>query len=111
MARKAQCEPLQNEVVDLMRSYYRHENMTAPAYRMEYTYTYTKGPNQMRRFLVASAAYRALCEAPTQPEAHLSDSMRALMMAQPELAADFAEALIALHKSNLADPRKGPACE
>ena len=94
-----------------MRAYYKSEKMTAPAYRMEYIYSYTKGPNQMRRFLVASAAYRALCENPTQPQAYLSDSMRAMMLAQPEIAADFAEALIALHKSDLADPRKGPPCD
>lgn len=111
MATKSQCEPLQNEVMDLWRGHYKHENLTAPAYRMEYIYKYTKGPNPMRRFLVASAAYRALSEQQTGSDARLSDSMRALMLAQPDIATDFAEALIALHKSDLADPRKGPPCE
>lgn len=38
--------------------------MTAPAMRIEYVYAFTKGDNPMRRFMISTAAYRALIEAP-----------------------------------------------
>lgn len=50
--------------MDLVRHYYREQNMTAPSYRLEYIYAYTHGANHMRTFLVSTAAFRAMEEQP-----------------------------------------------
>ncbi|KAK0615443.1 hypothetical protein DIS24_g11801 [Lasiodiplodia hormozganensis] len=99
-------ERLKNDVMDQARAYYRRSSMTAPAYRLEYVYGGTAGPNHMRRFLVSTAAYRYLCER----EPTLSESMRGVIAKGGELAVDFAEALARLHQNELADVRKGPDC-
>nr|POE54332.1 succinate dehydrogenase assembly factor 2, mitochondrial [Quercus suber] len=62
LARAWECEDLENEVMDLVRNYYATEHISASPYRLEYIYTYTSGPNPMRRFLVSTAAFRALAE-------------------------------------------------
>ncbi|EOD43137.1 putative btb poz-like protein [Neofusicoccum parvum UCRNP2] len=101
LATRFGCERLKNEVMDHVRAYYRGANMTAPAYRLEYVFDSTSGPNHMRRFLVHTAAYRYLCER----EPRLSDSMRGVVEKGGDLAVDFAEALAALHQSELGDVR------
>ncbi|KAK7542144.1 uncharacterized protein J3D65DRAFT_664565 [Phyllosticta citribraziliensis] len=143
LARRFRIERLQNDVVDLVRAYYRAGNMTAPAHRLEYLYdatatipatgtpgtvsggadappSYTtaavetlqasvnvkNNSNQMRRFLVATAAYRYLCER----EPRLSDAMRGVISRGGDLAVDFAEAMAALHQNQVSDARKGSDC-
>lgn len=94
--------------MDLIRHYYARERMTAPAFRLEYIYTYA-GPCLMRDFLVATAAWRSLSENPTAQDAHVTDSMRGVFIKMPEIAVDYADALIQLHRAGL-DPRKGVDC-
>jgi hypothetical protein len=108
---KARLETDFTTVMDLTRDYYRVEKMTAPAFRLEYIYTYTHHPNAMRSFLIQTAAYRALCEQQTESDGLISDSIRDVLSKNNEMALDFAEAAIGLAKNNLADPRRGPACE
>lgn len=84
--------------------------MTAPAFRLEYIYTYTNTPNLMRAFLVSTAAYRALCEQASTPGVYLSDSIRGVLAKDNTLAVDFAETTIQLQKSHLQDPRHGFDC-
>ncbi|KAK8189573.1 hypothetical protein BKA81DRAFT_410358 [Phyllosticta paracitricarpa] len=158
LARRFRIERLQNDVLDLVRAYYRAGNMTAPAHRLEYLYdattivpataptgTVASSPdaptaastatattvaaetsqnssgasgtvnasakpnvnsNPMRRFLVATAAYRYLCER----EPRLSDAMRGVISRGGDLAVDFAEAMAALHQNQIGDVRKGSDC-
>ncbi|KAK7550898.1 hypothetical protein IWX49DRAFT_498606, partial [Phyllosticta citricarpa] len=110
LARRFRIERLQNDVLDLVRAYYRAGNMTAPAHRLEYLYDATTIPNvnsnPMRRFLVATAAYRYLCER----EPRLSDAMRGVISRGGDLAVDFAEAMAALHQNQIGDVRKGSDC-
>ncbi|EKG10246.1 BTB/POZ-like protein [Macrophomina phaseolina MS6] len=106
LATRFRVERLKNDVMDQIRAYYRKSNMTAPAYRLEYVFENTSGPNHLRRFLVSTAAYRYLCER----EPRLSDSMRGVVAKGGELTVDFAEALAALHQNELMDVRRGPDC-
>lgn len=106
LATRFRTERLKNDVMDQVRAYYRKANMTAPAYRLDYVYENTSGPNHMRRFLVNTAAYRYLCER----EPKLSDSMASVMTKGGDVAVDFAEALAALHQNELVDVRRGPDC-
>ncbi|KAK8255536.1 hypothetical protein HDK77DRAFT_37178 [Phyllosticta capitalensis] len=128
LARRFRIERLQNDVLDLVRAYYRAGNMTAPAHRLEYLYDATatdaaasststaesaqsgvganNHSNMMRRFLVQTAAYRYLCER----EPRLSDAMRGVISRGGDLAVDFAEAMAALHQNQVGDVRKGPDC-
>lgn len=97
-------ERLCNEIMDMVRRYYRSANMTAPAYRLQYIYETTHTPNAMRRFLIGTAAYRALCEGT------LSGSIRDQVSKGGELSMDFMKALIDCHKSGLLDCRRGMDC-
>jgi hypothetical protein len=111
--------------MDLVRHYYAHQNMTAPAYRLEYIYHYTQGPNHMRHFLVSTAAFRCLEEAPHPdlavanpmlhktfyaPGSNVSDSIKAVLAKNPETAIDFIEELVRLKRTEH-DPRHGPDCD
>ena len=96
--------------MDLCRAYYRHSSMTAPAYRIEYIYAYTSVPNHMRNFLLTTAAYRCLCDAPIAPGIHLSDSMRGLVAKGGDVSVDFTESLIKLSKNGIVDVRRGADC-
>lgn len=96
--------------MNLTRHYYHGEKMTAPAFRLEYIYTYTHEPNLMRSFLIQTAAYRALCEQTSVPGAYISDSIRGVLAKNNEMAMDFGEATVQLHKSGLQDPRTGVDC-
>ncbi|PSK60685.1 hypothetical protein B9Z65_835 [Elsinoe australis] len=110
LALKFGIESLQNDAMDLCRAYYRRQSMTAPAYRIEYIYTYTSEPNHMRNFLTTTAAYRCLCEPPSGPGDYMSDSLKSLLAKQSDFGVDFAEALIKLSKNGLVDVRKGSDC-
>ena len=109
--------------MDLVRHYYAEQSMTAPAYRLEYIYTYTHSPNPMRKFLVSTAAYRALEEAPRitsthpmaqeafhAPGSHISESIKHVLIKNPEMATDFVEELIKLHRDGEHDARHGVDC-
>jgi hypothetical protein len=111
--------------MDLVRHYYAEQNMTAPAYRLEYTYHYTQGPNHMRHFLVSTAAFRCLEEAPHPdlaaanpmlhktfyaPGSNVSDSIKAVLAKNPEMAIDFIEELVRLKRNGELDARHGPDC-
>ena len=113
-------------VMDLVRHYYAEQNMTAPAYRLEYVYTYTHGANHMRHFLVSTAAFRCLEETPHPdlaaanpmlhktfyaPGSHVSDSIKAVLMKDPEMAIDFIEELVRLRRNGELDARHGADCE
>ncbi|KAJ9641071.1 hypothetical protein H2201_008006 [Coniosporium apollinis] len=111
LATRFAIERLKNEVMDLVRAYYRTSNMTAPAYRLEYVYSHTAGGNVMRQFLVTTAAYRFLIEKePGQREPRLSDAMRGVIAKGGELAVGFVEACATLHTNGLEDVRRGPDC-
>lgn len=96
--------------MDVVRAYYRQNNMTAPSYRVEYIYTCTGVPNHMRNFLITTAAYRCLCETPIAPGVHVSDSMKTLLAKGGDMPVDFAEALIKLNKNGIVDVRRGSNC-
>lgn len=96
--------------MDLTRTYYRSEKLTAPAFRLEHIYTATHEPNYMRTFLVQTAAFRIMCEQPEDEEKLISDSMRGVLAKNNEMAVDFAEAALELSKKG-ADPRRGSDCD
>jgi hypothetical protein len=111
--------------MDLVRHYYSTQNSTAPPFRIEYLYTFTHSPNMMRTFLVNTAAFRSLEEAPrtevTAPGSvlhksyystgsYVSQSIKDMLAKHPDIAVDFVEQLVKLHRNGEADARKGPAC-
>ncbi|KAK3054774.1 hypothetical protein LTR09_004503 [Extremus antarcticus] len=109
VACKFEIEELENQVMDLVRHYYSSQNMTAPAYRLEYVYHFTSTPNKMRDFLVSTAAFRALEDSHGpdnlahagplmhksfyQPGSYVSDSIKGVLKKNPEMAIDFIETL------------------
>ncbi|GAB7341335.1 hypothetical protein MBLNU457_7601t1 [Dothideomycetes sp. NU457] len=110
LSQRFEVEALSNNVMDLCRTYYRIHSMTAPAYRIEYIYAFTTGPNHMRNFLVTTAAFRCICDAPPSPNEYLSGSMKDLVVKGGEIGNDFATALIKLSKNGIVDARRGPDC-
>lgn len=94
----------------MVRKYYRINNMTAPAARIEFMYANTKSPNFMRALMVYTAAWRALYEAPIAKGVYLSDSMQNVVSSGGVQAVDFAEALVRLSRADAGDPRKGANC-
>lgn len=105
IAEAFQIEYLQNKVMNLIRWYYRKENMTAPAYRLETLYK-SSSPNLLRNFMVITAAYRATGDV----DGGISDSIRSVLRTYPDCALDFADALIRLGKNECADVRRGDDC-
>jgi hypothetical protein len=105
LALKFQTPRLPDLVTDLVRIHYRTNNITASPFRLHYIYTHTNHPCGMRRFLLASAAYRVL------GQGALSNIMHDLVENGGELAADFAGELVRMHRDRVPDPRKGKACE
>lgn len=97
--------------IDLVRLYYHKNNMTAPTFRLEYIYTFTKTPNHMRKFLAETAAFRALCGEPAAKSVYLSDSMKTLINKGGDISVDYAHSLIKLTKEDFPDPRKGSKCD
>ncbi|KAH0109142.1 hypothetical protein KCU66_g13098, partial [Aureobasidium melanogenum] len=104
-------EQLCNNTIDLVRLYYHENNMTAPTFRLEYIYTFTKTPNHMRKFLTETAAFRALCGEPAAKGVFLSDSMKTLISKGGDFSVDYAHSLIKLAKDDFPDPRKGSKCD
>ncbi|KAI5274410.1 hypothetical protein E4T47_02530 [Aureobasidium subglaciale] len=111
MGQRWDVEALSNDTIDLVRSYYRSNNMTAPTFRLEYMYTFTETPNKMRKFLVETAAFRALCGEPPAKGEYLTDSMKTLIKKGGEFSVDFAHSLARLTKEDFPDPRKGSKCD
>jgi hypothetical protein len=105
LALQFRIEKLQNQILDRIRAYYRSANMTAPPFRLEYIYSATEGPNKMKEFLVATAAYRVGCEG------GLSDIMKGVVVKGGDLAVNFVDALLKLLKEDAeGDVRIGPDC-
>nr|POF01036.1 hypothetical protein CFP56_20984 [Quercus suber] len=105
LARVWECESLENE-----------EHITSSPYRLEYIYTYTPGPNPMRRFLISTAAFRALTEidpegtSSTSEPTYLSAVMQNVLAANTTLTQDYLNAMIHLHRNDMPDARHGSAC-
>lgn len=106
LAQRFEIEELQNKVMDLVRAYYRNENMTAPAFRLDYVYANTQSTCHMRDFLVRTAAYRALAET----EKGLSDSVKGAIRGGGDLAIDFVNAMLEEVKTERVDVRRGDNC-
>ena len=104
LALRFKIERLCNEVMDMVRAYYRTSNMTAASNRLEYMYANTDQACAMRRFLVSTAAYRALCEG------GLSEGVKNVVSGRGALAIDICAALIDCHTNKLTDPRRGADC-
>jgi hypothetical protein len=94
----------------MIRHYYAAQDMTAPAFRIEYTYAYTHESNLMRSFLVSTAAYRSMVEASKGSQEPLATATRELLAKNSEIALDFIDSMLSLQKNHLADPRTGSKC-
>lgn len=116
IAHKFQLEGLKNQTMDLVRRYYREQNMTAPPFRLEFIYSRTTGANPMRRFLATTAAYRALCgdQNAENSEGGITEQMKKLLVKGGDIVADYIEALLWLIKGSTADEyqdvRRGDDC-
>ncbi|KAF2435661.1 hypothetical protein EJ08DRAFT_284266 [Tothia fuscella] len=97
-------ENLQNLVMDQVRWYYRTANVTAPSCWLEYIYSATPGPNKMRQFLVATAAYRVMSEGV------LSGGLKSTLAKGGEIAIDFIQAQITNMRDGTRDVRRGNDC-
>jgi hypothetical protein len=104
LSRGFQTESLTNNTMDLIRKYYRQQDMTAPPFRLAFAFKNTDGPCALRNFLVATAAYRIL------RQGSLSQVMNDLMEGGGELAASLMEATLRLHTEGVWDPRTGTDC-
>ena len=100
-------EALRNNVMDLVRAYYRRESMTAPAFRIDYIYANTDGSCPMREFLITSAAYRAMSEG---ERGGISESVKGALKGGGQVAVDFAEAMVKLANNERVDVRRGDDC-
>lgn len=103
--------------MDLTRTYYLSANLTASPYKLEYIYrTPDTDSNPMRRFLVATAAFRALTEGAVEGKTtdgqplYISSSMNEVLLRNPFLITDFTNALITAQREGLPDARKGLMC-
>lgn len=120
LARRFGIESLQNQVMDQVKRYYHQESMTAPPFRLEYIYANTSGPNKMKEFLVASAAYRVLSKGLPESDSvgytfkqtePVTDSLRGVLRGGGDVAPDFVDVLILLARDEMDDPRKGDDCK
>ena len=96
--------------MDMVRHYYASQDMTAPAFRIEYIYAYTHESNLMRSFLVSTAAYCALVEASKNTPEPLTAALRELLTSNNEIALDFIDSMLFLEGNHLGDPRTGSKC-
>ncbi|KAK4556678.1 hypothetical protein LTR86_006249 [Recurvomyces mirabilis] len=120
LGQKFGCEGLENDVMDHTRTYYHTSTMTASPFRCQYIYTYTPGPNLMRKFLISTAAWRALYDHTSKPEHNdettntdtpgLSTAMMEVLAKDPIMSADFMHALIEFGRQVAGDPREGGRC-
>lgn len=106
LAHRFRIERLRNTVVDLVRDYYRNQNMTAPANRLDYIYAKTSEPSHLRNFLTTTAAYRTLCGRETKP----GQAMLVVIAKGGDFAVDFATAMASLSANGLVDVRRSPDC-
>jgi len=104
LAETFRIERLKNSVMDLVRHYYRTSDMTSPPYRLEYIYGHTSGTNNMRTFLIRTAAYRMMYEG------NVSDAMKHIIRKGGDLAADLVETMMKFHMDGLTDAREGSDC-
>jgi hypothetical protein len=104
LASKFRMPKLGNQVIDLVRVYYRNKDMTAPPFRLNFIYQHTTGDNAMRRFLVASAAYRVL------KRGNVSNVMRDIISAGGQLPVDLVKEMVKMYSAAVEDPRQGPNC-
>ena len=114
IATKFMIEPLCNQVMDVMRRWFRENDTTASPFRVQTIYDGTTGDNKMRKFLIMTAAYRALCGSKNPNNSQwangVSDSMKKLLRPGGDLAVDYCEALVFLATHDLEDPRQGEDC-
>ncbi|RMZ17467.1 hypothetical protein D0862_00797 [Hortaea werneckii] len=109
-------------VIDLIRTHYHSADLTAPPYRLEYITRYAPG-SLMQRFLFSTAAYRCLSSsssvsnspanspsAAPSPDPAISEAMKTMFLKTPNLAVEFIEALIRVHREGCRDARKGLSC-
>ncbi|KAK1068975.1 hypothetical protein LTR74_005238 [Friedmanniomyces endolithicus] len=108
LALRFESEELANQVIDLIRAYYAAGDLTAPPFRLQYMYTFAPTPNPLRKFLVATAAWRTLYGG--EADGGLSDSMKEVLGGDKTLAVDFMQELVVLGKDASKDPRKGSRC-
>ena len=120
LGRRFGIESLQNQVMDAVRHYYSQEQMTAPPFRLDYIYANTSGPNKMKDFLVATAAYRVLSKGLPESDSvgytfkqtePVSDSLKGVLRGGGDVAPDFVDKLILLARNDMEDPRKGDDCK
>lgn len=104
LATRFQVEKLENEVMDLVRAYFRAANLSSPPYRLEYIYENTRGPNKMREFLVGTTAQRVVADG------GMSNVMKDVMGQGGGLTVDFMEALIKVQGDKGTDVRRGRNC-
>jgi len=104
LAETFRIEKLKNSVMDLVRHYYRTSDMTSPPYRLEYIYGHTSGPNNMRTFLIRTAAYRMMYEG------GVSDAMKQIIRKGGDLPVDLMETVMKFHMDGLIDAREGSDC-
>ncbi|KAB8342947.1 hypothetical protein FH972_022543 [Carpinus fangiana] len=110
LAMQFQIEPLKNKTMDLIRAYYRREDMSAPGWRLDYIYANTDGPNLMRAFLVYTAVARAIRQTSSGQATGISNSIQKCLKAGGDLAADYAAALVTLAVQPGMDVRIGNSC-
>jgi hypothetical protein len=104
LSRIFECEALGNETMDLVRRYYRDQDMTSPPFRLVFVFKNTDGPCAMRNFLVATSAYRLLTQG------HLSQVVTDLVESGGELAGCLMEMILRLYAEGVWDPRTRSDC-
>ncbi|KAI7570625.1 hypothetical protein KC343_g2069 [Hortaea werneckii] len=111
--------------MDLIRTHYHTADLTAPPYRLEYIATYAPR-SPMQRFLFSTAAYRSLASSSSSSSSSasaplssndsassdpaISDAMKTMFLKCPNLAVEFIESLVKVHREGCRDARKGLSC-
>lgn len=91
--------------MDVIRHYYRSYIQTASPFRLEYVYKFTSEQDQMRDFVIGTAASRALVTG------DISGSMHLILSKGGDLSIDFAQALIKYSRNPTDDVRGSPDCQ
>lgn len=112
IAQRFQIESLENRAIDLIRGYYLRNNMTASAFRLEFTYRNTEGPCLLRDFFVNTAVFRALEDHSSQadPPPRVSTAIRNTLRRGGDLAADYAVTLAGWKIGAGRDVRRDETC-
>ncbi|QIX00256.1 hypothetical protein AMS68_005773 [Peltaster fructicola] len=98
-------EELRNHAMDTIRHYYRGHIQTASPFRIEYVYQFAPEQDQLRDFVIASAASRAIITG------QVSESMRGIITKGGDIGFDFAQALINYSRDPTTDVRASPDCQ